>query len=390
MPVRRCAVLMLEPRERTAFDIALLAQGGSGLYSLVEWIAFAPHLGAEIMLTADEARVLGGLSPSQWLGLDELVATHPRDMLDALVEKGLLIAEGSETAARDARVRNTYWRPAAAVMHAASRWQGVDSKQLARDFAAHSDKPILDHLGPPPPPARERVAPEQRQSLPMPEPTPFDALLLKRVTCRNYDTSRTLGLADFSAVLHRTFAARAVVETAPGVHILKKGVPSAGGLHPTEAYLLVQRVESVAPGLYHYHPIDHALEPIRMLAADEARALARTFVAGQDYFAEAHVMVVAASRFHRNFWKYRTHAKAYRALNLDVGYLSHTIYLASTELGLAAFITAAINEVDIEQAFGLDPLEEGPLAVCGFGIRAAQRNEVEFDPLGAVWGEATA
>lgn len=71
------------------------------------------------------------------------------------------------------------------------------------------------------------------------------------------------------------------------------------------------------------------------------------------------------------------------------GYLSHTIYLSSTELGLAAFITAAINEVDIEQAFGLDPLEEGPLAVCGFGIRAAQKTEVEFDPLGAVWGEAT-
>jgi len=389
MIVRRCAILMLEPRERTAFDFALLAQGGSGLYSVVEWVALAPHLGVEVVLSADEARVLGALSPSNAVDLDELAATHPREVLDALVEKGLLLAEGSDTAARDARVRGTYWRPAAAVMHAASRWQGVDSIQLARDFAAHSDKPILDHLGPPSPPARERVAREQRQALPTPEPTPFDALLLKRVTCRNYDTSRTLGLAEFSAVLHRTFAARAVVETAPGVHILKKGVPSAGGLHPTEAYLLVQRVEGVAPGLYHYHPIDHALEPIRRLAPDEAQALARTFVAGQEYFAEAHVMVIAASRFHRNFWKYRTHAKAYRALNLDVGYLSHTIYLASTELGLAAFITAAINEVDIEQAFGLDPLEEGPLAVCGFGIRAAQKTEVEFDPLGAVWGEAT-
>ena len=70
---------------------------------------------------------------------------------------------------------------------------------------------------------------------------------------------------------------------------------------------------------------------------------------------------------------------------LDVGHLSQTLYLAATELGLAAFITAAINEVDIEEAFGLDPLEEGPLAVCGFGIRAAERSEVEFDPLHAVW-----
>jgi len=97
------------------------------------------------------------------------------------------------------------------------------------------------------------------------------------------------------------------------------------------------------------------------------------------------VLAIAVSRFRRNFWKYRNHAKAYRALILDVGHLSQTQYLAATELGLAAFITAAINEVDIEQAFGLDPVEESPLAVTGFGIRAAERHEVEWDPLRAVW-----
>jgi putative peptide maturation dehydrogenase len=156
-------------------------------------------------------------------------------------------------------------------------------------------------------------------------------------------------------------------------------------LHATEAYLLVQYVEDIAPGLYHYHPIDHALEPIQTLFAAEAAALARKFVAAQPYFVDAHVMVIAVSRFRRNFWKYRNHAKAYRALILDVGHLSQTQYLAATELGLAAFITAAINEVDIEQAFGLDPIEESPLAVTGFGIRAAARREVEWDPLHAVW-----
>jgi nitroreductase len=61
------------------------------------------------------------------------------------------------------------------------------------------------------------------------------------------------------------------------------------------------------------------------------------------------------------------------------------LYLAATELGLGAFVTAGVNEVDIEQAFGLDPMEEGPLAMCGFGIRGATCNEVEFDPLHAVW-----
>jgi SagB-type dehydrogenase family enzyme len=124
---------------------------------------------------------------------------------------------------------------------------------------------------------------------------------------------------------------------------------------------------------------------MRALSLDEAKALASRFVAGQAYFADVPVLVIQASRFGRNFWKYRNHAKAYRALILDIGHLSQTLYLAATELGLAAFITAAINEVDIEQAFGLDPLEEGPLAVCGFGYRGAERREVEFDPNYAVW-----
>jgi nitroreductase len=90
-------------------------------------------------------------------------------------------------------------------------------------------------------------------------------------------------------------------------------------------------------------------------------------------------------RFRRTFWKYRNHAKAYRALVLDVGHLSQALYLAATEYGLGAFITAAINEVDVEQAFGLDPLEEGPLAACGFGMRADACREVEFDPLHVAW-----
>ena len=43
MQVRRCAHLMIEPRERLDFDLSLLASGGTGLRNVVEWIALAPH-----------------------------------------------------------------------------------------------------------------------------------------------------------------------------------------------------------------------------------------------------------------------------------------------------------------------------------------------------------
>ena len=99
------------------------------------------------------------------------------------------------------------------------------------------------------------------------------------------------------------------------------------------------------------------------------------------------VLLVVAARFGRSFWKYRNHPKIYRAILLEAGHASQNLYLAATELGLGAFVTAAINEVDIEQAFDLDPIEEGVLAVCGFGARLPHKTTVELDPRHAVWDE---
>ena len=52
---------------------------------------------------------------------------------------------------------------------------------------------------------------------------------------------------------------------------------------------------------------------------------------------------------------------------------------------VASIAKPEIFRADTERAFGLDPLIEGPLAVCGFGWRSAERNTAEFDPGGAVW-----
>jgi putative peptide maturation dehydrogenase len=200
-------------------------------------------------------------------------------------------------------------------------------------------------------------------------------------------------IADSTALVERIgdqsaaniIRAHAISDYAPGIKLIKKNVPSAGGLHAIEAYLLIQRVIGIPPGLYHYHPVEHALERLRELDAGAAAGLARHFVAAQAYYAAAPIQIALVSRFERNFWKYRNHAKAYRGVVLDAGQLSQMLYLAATELDLGAFITAAINEVEIERAFGLDPMHEGPLALCGFGARAKRRVAVEFDPQNKVW-----
>ena len=390
MQVRRCAVVLVEPRESVDFNLAELALGQTGVRERLGWLALAAHCDDEIPLDMAEVAALGALSPGHWQSLDELSQRHPRAVLDALLAKGLLIAqEPADEASRrytqaDAAVRAVHWRGLSAVAHRHTRWRDVDSEAVERLFSEASPQTFLERLGPAPSVVGERTSIAPRLPLEKPSPSSLDALMDRRVTCRNFDAA-PLPHNVFSAVLYRAFGARAVSDYAPGVQLLKKGVPSAGGLHAIEAYLLVQRVEGIPAGLYHYHPIAHALEPVRELDANEAASLARRFIAAQAYYAAAPLQLALVARFERNFWKYRNHAKAYRAVVLDAGHLSQAIYLAATELNLGAFITAAINEVEIEQAFGLEPMTEGSLAVCGFGVRARERVTVEFDPAHKVW-----
>ena len=111
------------------------------------------------------------------------------------------------------------------------------------------------------------------------------------------------------------------------------------------------------------------------------RELMYQCVAGQEWFQDVPVMVVMAARFDRLFWKYRRHTKAWRVVHLDVGHLSQTMYLSAADLGLGAFVTAAINDHTIEQALGLQTLKEGAIVIVGFGPRLPNSTVLELGNL---------
>ncbi len=390
MHIRRCTHLLIEPRERFVFALESLLEGGAGLRSEREWLALAPHLDAPAPLDVRDIPLLGALSAQEWIDREEIAQRDDAERLDALIANGLVISDApghADLRARDEALRDAHWHPYAAAQHAFGRWQGVSSGENVRGIGIQSVHDLIDTLGEPPPHLHERSDATRRVALPDAAPTSLDTLLRERTTCRNYDTSRALPLSTFSRIMKRVFGAQALHAVTPTAAIVKKTSPSAGGLHPTEAYLLLQHVEGTVPGLYHYHVGAHALERVEELSPDRARALALSFLAQQDWFADAHAIVIFAPRFPRSFWKYRNHAKVYRAVTLDVGHLSQTLQISATEFGLGAFVTAAINEVDIEQAFGFEAMRESPLAVGGFGWRAPNAERMEFDPLHAVWPE---
>lgn len=389
MRIRRCAVLFLEPREQTEFDLAVLLGGGDGLRRDRRWLALAPHLGTEVEVDASERELLGDLSPGQWID-DAGIAD--RTAVERLLAEGLLVSDApahSAMRARDEALRGTYWHPLAATLHAFTRWSEVNTVQNSKDSGTETAVQMRQVLGVPPVEAASRADASTLRPLPRIAPTAFDDLLARRATCRNFDPTRKVPYELFAQLLQRVFAAQAQVRVSDDLVFLKKNVPSGGGLHPMECYLIVQHVEGVEPGLYHYQAHEHALEPLA--GPDKPlREFVMGMVAQQHWFADAHVVVLLSPRFDRTFWKYRHHAKGYRVVALEGGHLSQTLYLSATEAGLGAFITGAINEVELEQAFGLDPIHQGALAICGFGWRGQVMETAELDPAGAVWVAAAA
>ena len=208
--VRRCAILMLEPRERLEFSLASIMSGGAGLEKTVEWIALVPHEDAETPVDILEMEILGVVSPSEWVEMGQLQERHSPEVLDSLLRKQLLVVEAGDADHRDRKLRSRHWRPASAIMHYASRWRGIGADDNKEDLSETLGGKLADWQGLPPPPVRERVEAEARLRLPKVESSAFEDLLRERTTCREFDSTRKLSLSQFSAVLFRAFGARAI------------------------------------------------------------------------------------------------------------------------------------------------------------------------------------
>lgn len=383
MKFRRCQVMFIQVDELAEFQLERLLSGGNGVYYQPCLQVWAAHLDTRPVVDPAEASLLINCSAQTWQPVEDDAVD--RDAILSLIERGLLVSDHPAHAAyarADAVVREGHWWPLSSVYHRHARWTGVDSvSEMERNHMVTAQD-LVRRLGPPPPEAQPRHP--GAVALPRADEDALDSLLPLRTTCRNYDQARTVPLSLLAAMLEQVLMAQAEVQPEPGVRFLKKNVPSAGSLHPMEAYVIARRVGGLETGLYHYHPLAHELALVPSQPPD-LDGFAHGLLSGQHWFADAHVLVILVCRFERNFWKYRNHAKAYRAITLDAGHISQAFYTVATAQGLGAFVTAAINEAEIEEVLGLEPLVESPLAVCGFGWRAAQMQTAELDPAGRIW-----
>lgn len=150
-----------------------------------------------------------------------------------------------------------------------------------------------------------------------------------------------------------------------GLQILgrRKAFPSAGGIHPEEAYVIALNINGLAPGVYHYNSVDHNLTLVnQQLSEPELIKL----LYGQ-YFAEGLSFgIFLTSRFEKGWWKY-PNSRGYRVIFMDIGHASQTILLTATALGMETWLTGAFGDTKVEKFLNLTTSTEQPLLFIGAG-----------------------
>ena len=142
----------------------------------------------------------------------------------------------------------------------------------------------------------------------------------------------------------------------------KRAAPTAGGLTPIELYPVVNNVEGLERGLYHYDPLDHRLHILRR--GDLRREIARACLE-QDFLAEAAAVLILTAVHRRTAWKYGE--RAYRYVLLDAGHAAENIQLEAAALGLGSCPIGAFFDEELNRLLELREEEEFALLAVAVG-----------------------
>jgi SagB-type dehydrogenase family enzyme len=211
---------------------------------------------------------------------------------------------------------------------------------------------------------RKIGAPGSGLALPPPTESPLQKLIYGRYSCRCYE-KRELPMATLSTLLFAAYGVTRKMRFQDGTNYFCRSVPSAGGLYPLEVYALIQRVEGVTDGLYHYNVLTHELEPVRL---GMAFAELRSVMLALPFFEDANVLCLLVAIFMRAQKKYGP--RGYRFILFEAGHSAQNICLAATEAGLASLCIGGYLDGKLNQVLQLDPIQEGVVYTVAAGYAA--------------------
>jgi len=381
--VRRARYLFLAFTDTPTLDLAAFLRGDVRMGVAAQAVALSVLRSQAYPLRDDDLELLARVEAADWTDAD----VFDEARVAQLVERGLLVSdaddgEAAELRRREEAIAAANWHPYAVLLHALTRWRGVGAEAVALDrgIVDVTLDAFVQRHGPPPPALHHRAG--GQIELPLDHGSPLTELIARRRTTRVFDRDRTIALPALAALLRWTFGAQGYARAHADFAGVAKTSPSAGGLHPVEAYPLLLRVDGAGPGLHHYDTGCHALTELRRLDVTEAEELAARCGAGQPWLRDAAAVVLLTARFERNFWKYRNNDRAYIAVLMDAAHLSQTFQLLATERGIGAMVTAAVNAAEVDEELGVDGYAEGALALlaCGPAAEGPSPLQPDFSP----------
>lgn len=131
-------------------------------------------------------------------------------------------------------------------------------------------------------------------------------------------------------------------------------VPSAGGRHPFETYLVILNVEGLEEGIYRYLPLEH-----KLLFIKEEDRLSEKIAEGanrQKFAGKAAVTFVWSCIPYRTEWRYA--GRSYKIMLLDAGHVGQALYLACETIGLGTCAIASYNQELMDSIIEVDGEDE--------------------------------
>jgi SagB-type dehydrogenase family enzyme len=163
------------------------------------------------------------------------------------------------------------------------------------------------------------------------------------------------------------------VKSVHGSQATFRTVPSAGARHAFEAYLLVNDVDGLEPGLYRYLALTHRLCQVKTdptLHIDVARACL-----DQQFVMLCGVVFLWTAVPYRMTWRYGE--RGYRDLHLDAGHVCQNLYLAAEAIGCGVCAIAAFDDDAMAKILGIDGTNQFLIYLATVGKREYPGNRAE-------------
>ena len=139
-------------------------------------------------------------------------------------------------------------------------------------------------------------------------------------------------------------------------------VPSGGALYPIEIFVHLRTVEGLAPGLYYYDPLDHALHSVD--TGDRSGDIAVCLLQ-PSLVMDSAIQIFQTALCVRSTFKYGD--RGYRFVMMEAGHQAQNLSLVATALGLGCVHVGGYRDHAVDEFLGIDGINHSTVYLAFVG-----------------------